>query len=161
MDKKRVYLGIEGETYDMVDGKPVIKDEVKQLLQTDRTAYDRKYGADDTFWMLQDLAMQLQWVEAPQAPLAQLEEWTYPYTTFLSQYEGLDPAVGTEEEIIGLKIGRAWGEVLPKLLLAQSDAEFDELFNKFLADRESLGYEKLMTVKQAMMEENKAKLGLK
>ena len=158
--QKRVYLGIEGETYDMVDGKTVVKDEVKQLLQTDRTAYDRKYGADDTFWMLQDLAMQLQWTEGPQEPLAQLEEWTYPYTTFLSQYEGLDPAVGTEEEIIGLKIGRAWGEVLPKLLLAQSDAEFDELFNKFLADRESLGYEKLVTVQQAMMEENKAKLGL-
>lgn len=69
-------------------------------------------GADDTFWMLQDLAMQLQWVEAPQAPLA------------------------------------------------QSDAEFDKLFNKFLADSESLGYEKLMTVKQAMIEQNKAKLGL-
>lgn len=158
--QKRVFLGVEGETYDMVDGKPVIKPEAKELLQTDRTAYDRKYGADDTFWMLQDLAMQLQWSEGSQEPLKQLEEWTYPYTTFVSQYEGLNPAVGSEEEIIGLKIGRTWGEVLPKLLLAKSEAEFDELFNKFLQDRESLGQEKLVAVQQEIMEQNKAKLGL-
>ena len=158
--QKRIFLGVEGETYDMVDGQPVIREEVLKMKQTDRSAYDRTYGADDTFWMMQDLAMQAQWSEGPQEPVKQLEEWTYPYTTFISQYEGLEPAVGSEEEIIGLKIGRAWGEVLPKLILAGSEEEFDTLFNKFVEDRDALGFDKLVAVQQDKMEENKAKLGI-
>ena len=158
--QKMVLLGPEGETYDMVDGKPVVKPEVNELLQTDRVAYDRKYGGSDTFWMFQDLAMQAQWAEGAKEPLKQLEEWTYPYTKFLSQYDGLTPAIGSEEEIIDLKVGRLWGETLPKLLLAQSEAEFDEIFNKFVADRDALGFDKLLAVKQTIMEKNKAKLGL-
>lgn len=158
--QKMVFLGPEGETYDMVDGKPVVKPEVKEMLQTDRAAYDKTYGADDTFWMLQDLAMQLQWSEGPQEPLKQLEEWTYPYTTFLSQYEGLTPAVGTEEEVIALKVDRLWGETLPKLLLAKTDAEFDELFNKYVTERDALGYSKLVELQQQILDKNKAKLGL-
>ena len=159
--QKLICLGIEGQTYDVVDGKPVVRQEVKDLLQSDRTAYDRKYGADDTFWMFQDLAMQAQWSEGPQEPLKQLEEWTYPYTEFISQYEGLNPAVGTEEEVINLKARRLFGETLPKLLLAKSDGEFDQIYNKFLEDRNALGYDKVIAVKQTMMDDNKVKLGLK
>lgn len=159
--QKLTYLGIEGQTYDIVDGKPVVKQEVKDLLKSDRAAYDRKYGADNTFWMFQDLAMQAQWSEGPQEPLKQLEEWTYPYTEFISQYEGLNLAVGTEEEVINLKARRLFGETLPKLLLAGSDSEFDQIYNKFLEDRNALGYDKVVAVKQTMMDDNKAKLGLK
>lgn len=157
----RTFLGVEGETYDRVNGKPVVKEEVKQLLQTDRAAYDRQYGANNAFWMMQDLAMQAQWAEAPQEPLKQLEEWTYPYTQFISQYDGLDPAIGTEEEIIDLKAKRLFGETLPKLLLSKSDEEFDQMYNQFLEERNALGYDKVITVKQTMMDENKAKLGIK
>ena len=48
------YLGVEGVTYDMVDGKPVLKPEVKEILDNDRVTYDALYGADDAYWMLQD-----------------------------------------------------------------------------------------------------------
>lgn len=34
--QKMVYLGVEGVTYDMVDGKPVIKKEVQELLSSNR-----------------------------------------------------------------------------------------------------------------------------
>ena len=58
--QKLTYLGVEGVTYDMVDGKPVLKPEVKELLDSDRDAYDALYGADDAYWMLQDNIVQLQ-----------------------------------------------------------------------------------------------------
>lgn len=41
------YLGVEGVTYDIKDGKPVLRDNIKQILDTDRAAYDREYGADE------------------------------------------------------------------------------------------------------------------
>lgn len=158
--QKMVFLGPEGETYDIVDGKPVVKQEVLELLQTDRTAYDRKYGGDDTFWMLQDNAIQLQWSQGSQEPLKQLEEWTYPYTISISQYEDIAPPTDSEEAIISLKISTLWGKILPKLLLASTEEEFNKIFNDFITQRESLGYEKLHNYQQKRMEENKIKLGL-
>ena len=85
------YLGVEGITYDMVDGKPVVRPEVEQLLNTNREEYDRIYGADDAYWMLQDNVMQLQWQQTPSEPLAQLQEWTYPYVIYNGQYDSLLP----------------------------------------------------------------------
>jgi hypothetical protein len=37
--------------------------------------------------MFQDLVMQLQWLQDLDEPTRQLEEWTYPYTHYLGQYE--------------------------------------------------------------------------
>ena len=62
-------------TYDIKDGKPVLRDNIKQILDTDRAAYDREYGADDAYWMLQDNVMQLQWKQEPSPATAKLEEW--------------------------------------------------------------------------------------
>lgn len=59
--QKMTYLGVEGEMYEMVDGKPVVKPEIIELLNTDRVAYDEKYGADNTYWMMQNNVMMLQW----------------------------------------------------------------------------------------------------
>ena len=59
--QKLTYLGVEGETYDTVDGKIVLKEEVNDLLNRDRNEYDRIYGADNAYWMFQDNVMQLQW----------------------------------------------------------------------------------------------------
>ena len=42
-----IYLGVEGVTYDIVDGKPVLKEDVSKILNSDRETYDRLYGADD------------------------------------------------------------------------------------------------------------------
>lgn len=157
--QKMTWLGPEGVTYDVVNSKPVVKEEVKAVLSSDRTKYDQTYGGDSTFWMFQDNAMALQWLEPTQEPLAQMEQWTYPYAFCASAYGDVNPAVGTEEEIIKIKTDALVGETLPKLLLAKSDAEFDEIYNKFIADRDALGFQKLMDYSTVRMQENKAKLG--
>ena len=89
--QKMIYLGVEGETYDMVDGKPVVRPEVRELLNTDRTQYDRVYGADDSYWMLQNNIMQLQWEQEQDEPEAvrQLKEWSRPYVVYNGQYDSI------------------------------------------------------------------------
>ena len=47
--------------YDMKDGVPVVRPEVKELLSSDRQAYDERYGADNTYWMMQNNVMQMKW----------------------------------------------------------------------------------------------------
>lgn len=157
--QKMIFLGPEGVTYDMVDGKPQVKPEVMELLTTDRAAYDRQYGADDTFWMLQDNAMQLQWVQGSPGVLSQMEEWTYEYAISNSQYADIQAPADSEEAIIGLKIATLWGQTLPKLLLGGED-KFDETFAEFVKQRDALGLEKLQAYQQQRFKENKVKLGL-
>ena len=157
--QKMISLGVEGEMYDWVDGKAVLKDEVKKLLTTDRKKYDEVYGADDAYWMLQNNVMQLDWMPEKQYPLNQTEEWTYPYTRYLGEYE-VTKQDDSEMSRINSRIDKLWGKTLPRLLLAKSDEEFDQLFETFVEERETLGYSQLVKEHQKTMEENKKRLGM-
>lgn len=153
------WLGVEGVTWDYVDGKPTMKPEVREILKTDRAEYDRLYGADSAYWMFQDNAMALQWAEPAGEPLQQMEEWTYPYVMTTSQYDVTLPA-GSEEQEIQSKVDNEWGMVLPNLLLAESEAEFDRIWNEFLQKRKDWGFDKVLDAKTELMNKAKAKLGL-
>ena len=157
--QKMISLGVEGEMYDWVDGKAVLKDEVKKLLTTDRKKYDEVYGADDAYWMLQNNVMQLDWMPEKQYPLNQMEEWTYPYTRYLGEYD-VTKQDDSEMSRINSRIDELWGKTLPRLLLAKSDEEFDQLFETFVEERETLGYSQLVKEHQKTMEENKKRLGM-
>lgn len=157
--QKMISLGVEGEMYDMVDEKAVLKDDVRKLLTTDRKKYDELYGADDAYWMLQNNVMQLDWMPEKQYPLNQMEEWTYPYTRYLGEYE-VTKQDDSEMSRINSRIDKLWGKTLPRLLLAKSDEEFDQLFETFVEERETLGYSQLVKEHQKTMEENKKRLGM-
>lgn len=153
------YLGVEGETYDMVDGKPILRDEVRELLDTDRASYDRIYGADDAYWMLQDNVMQMQWKQDVSPAVSQLEEWTRQYVVYNGQADAVLP-VGSPEAVADDKITRLWSETLPELLLASSEEEFDQIFENFVAEREELGFDEVMQKKTEYMRDAKEKLGM-
>lgn len=159
--QKLTYLGVEGVTYDTVDGKIVLKEEVKDLLNRDRGEYDRIYGADSTYWMFQDNVMQLQWkCESDEDdPVAQLEQWTMPYTHYLAQYE-ISFDANTKAGNCDKQIKELWSYTLPKLLLASSEEEFDSIFDEFVKKREELGFSIVMEESTRQMKETKARLGL-
>jgi putative aldouronate transport system substrate-binding protein len=154
------WLGVEGTTWDYdSSNKEVMHEDVRELLNTDRTEYNKLYGADSAFWMFQDNAMALKWaVETPE-PLGSLERWTYPYVMAASQYEITLPA-DSEEADIDSKIENEWGVVLPKLLLAKSEAEFDQTWADFIQKRNEWGIDKLLAKQTELMNESKAKLGI-
>lgn len=153
------YLGVEGVTYDVVDGEVVVKEEVQKLLSTDRKSYDALYGADNAYWMLQNNAMQMQWGTETEAPIAQLEEWTYPYAQYLGQYEIIfssDTYFGT----VNAKVEQLWSKTVKKLLLAESEEEFDRIMEEFKAERTALGFMELLDEKTRILKENKERLGI-
>lgn len=153
------YLGVEGVTYDMIDGKPVVREEVLELANSDRQAYDRKYGADNTYWMLQDNARQLAWAQNSDSPNDQLEEWTYPYSQYLAQYEiNFDRNSDAGDADVNIK--KLWSLTLPELLLAPTEEEFDRIFDEFVKEREKLGFDLVMEESTRQLKYNKEKLGL-
>jgi putative aldouronate transport system substrate-binding protein len=137
----------------------VVKPEVIELLNTDRTTYDELYGADDAYWMFQDNVMQLQWRQGNSGPTAQLEEWTYKYVQFTGQYDVILPA-DTEDAYISDRIDNLWSETLQSLLLAESDEEFDRILEEYKVKRAELGYDQLQEKRYQYVREAKKKLGL-
>lgn len=153
------YLGVEGVTYDMVDGYPVVREEVWKLIQTDRSDYDSLYGADNAYWMFQDNARQLNWRQPLTGPNGQLEEWTYPYSHYLAQYE-ISFDRNTEAGDADVKIKELWSRTLPALLLAPTEEEFDCILEDFVRQREELGYSLVLEESTRQMHEIKQRLGL-
>lgn len=156
----RIGLGVEGETFDYVDGKPVVREEVNRLLNTDRVEYDRIYGADNAYWMLQNNVLQLQWKQELTEPLKQIIEWSYPYAVYNGQYDSFLPN-GSKEAYEDGKIEALWSKTLPELLLAESEERFNEIYAQFLKTRDEYGFAHVQAAKTALMKEAKEKLGIK
>jgi len=158
--QKITFLGVEGVTYDVIDDKPVLKQEVKDLLDTDRREYDKLYGADDAYWMLQDNVMQLQWIQETLPVIEQLREWSRQYVVYNGAYEILFPADSDSADKDN-KITMLWSETLPQLLLAPNEEEFERIWKRFLTKRETMGYQKLLEESTIYMNESKKKLEIK
>ncbi len=140
----------------------MVKEEVQELLNTDRSEYDRLYGADCAYWMLQDNVMQLQWTQSSDSsedPCLAMEEWTYPYTHYLGQYE-LSFSLDTDVGYSWNAINELWGEILPELLLASTEEEFDEILASFVEERDALGYDKVAAACTEKFQSAKERLGL-
>lgn len=155
---KDLYLGEKGVSYDTINGKDQFKPEVLDLLNKDRAAFDKKYGSSYTFWMLMDTNMNLQWAPPSVEPIKQPEEWTKGKSKSFSQYDNIVPTGTSEEGIANTKIAQAWGKTLPKLLLAKTDAEFDQLFDKYQKDRKAAGLDKVQAYQQKEFESNTKKI---
>jgi len=153
------WLGVEGVTWDTVDGVPTMKQEVRDLLTSDRAEYDKQYGSDSAYWMFQDNAMALKWAVPTAEPLGQMERWTFPYVMSTSAYD-VTLVADSDEVDINSKVDNEWGVVLPKLLLSKSEAEFDEIWTKFMDKRTEWGFDKVLATRTELMKAAKAKLGV-
>ncbi len=158
--QRDTYLGKQGETWDVIDGKEQFLPAVNDLLIKDKTTFDNTIGGQVGTYQLLNFIKSKTW-EAPQVePNKQPWDWTLDKTVCEPQFDDLVPLPSSEEGIIDTKISNKWGTALTKLILAKSEAEFDTLFNQFIADRNAAGYDKLMAYWQKKYEENKTKLGI-
>ncbi|MDF1567454.1 MAG: extracellular solute-binding protein [Spirochaetaceae bacterium] len=158
--QRDLYLGIEGVTWEAKDGREGFLPEVAELLNTDRAAFDKQYGASVKYWMLMDNPMFAQWETDPVTPYKELSEWTKSYTESYAIYDNIDPLPFEPEGIVAAKLSSLFGKYLPKLLKAESESEFNALWNELQEERQKIGLEKLMAFKQERINANKAKLGL-
>ncbi|GGH14494.1 extracellular solute-binding protein [Paenibacillus segetis] len=157
---KDLFLGEKGVSYDTIDGKDQFKPEVFELMNKDRSAFDKQYGSSFTFWMLQNTNITDQWAPKSVEPFKQLEDWTRGKAHSNSEFDQIDPLGNSPEGIIGSKIKELRGKTFPKLLMASSDAEFDKLWNEYINKQNDLGLDKFQAYQQAEYEKNKKKLGM-
>ncbi|MGP0583469.1 extracellular solute-binding protein [Paenibacillus timonensis] len=158
--QKDLYLGEKGVSYDTIDGKDQFKPEAFDLMNKDRSAFDKQYGSSFTFWMMQNTNITQQWQPESVEPYKQLEDWTRGKTISVSEFDLIDPLANSDEGIILSKIKDLRSKTLPKLLMAPSDAEFDKIWADYIKKQEDLGLAKVQAFQQTKYEENKKKLGM-
>lgn len=141
--------GKEGETYDMINGSPVRKKEIEDLSKNDNAAYNAQYGFDDTTLMwrsgkLWDSAGNKTFIENYPDQFAAMKMLaSYNFDNYAMDFNVIEPEGSTPEGIINGKIKDLWNKTIPKLVLAKSDAAFDDAYNTFLGQMDQVGAEKV------------------
>ncbi len=153
-----LYLGQEGVTYDMVDGEPVIKQEIQDLKNEDMSAFKEQYNTYNEYWMFAKTANIEAWAPDPAAPFDQYAQWGEGKSAFYGIYDNSAPPADSVESEIGTKVNIKWGELLPKMIQAGSDAEFDELWQQLEDYKASVDYDSYLSYVRGKIDENKAKM---
>ena len=157
--QKLIMLGVEGENYTMRDRKAVLTEQTKALMESDYPAYVRQIGANDSYWMLQDNLMQSKWKPEDTRELLQMEQWTYPYVVYTGQYDA-DFELDSPADQAKKRIDAIHGQLLPRLLLASTQAEFETLWQQYTAQRKAAGLDVMLEESTRQMLRAKEKLGL-
>lgn len=158
--QKAVYLGKEGVTYDMKDGKPVIKDEVNKMKNSDMPTFKQKYNTFGEIYMFNSSMMNT-WEPDPGQPFNQYREWAKGKSSHYGVYDNVRPAADSDEGEILAKAENKWGEILPKLFMAKTDADFDKIWKDYEDYKASIDYQKALDYQRSKVAENKAKIGAK
>ncbi|WP_405156868.1 extracellular solute-binding protein [Paenibacillus sp. FSL K6-0108] len=157
--QRDVFLGKEGETWAVRDGKPQLTAEMVQLLDTDRERLEKEYGIMDTYWMLRNPAFVNQWRPEKAPSVKQMEEFANKQADMDSGiYKGIDPVGDSDIALSWSRISQNWEEVLPELITAKDEAAFDKIFENFLARRVNYGFNQVMEYRQTELEARKAKM---
>ena len=158
--QKYIWAGIEGQAYDMIDGKVVYRQEMLDLFEKDSTAFRKQYGANTTHWPMMDSAMAMEkgWLFPDPPFVYEIKKWTTQYAVNPSTYMLPSFESDTDEAISEIMMSEERGKVLPQLMMSESDEEFDAIWEKYLMVREENGFSKVMEKRQEQLETNKAKM---
>jgi putative aldouronate transport system substrate-binding protein len=142
-----------------VNGKKSFLPEFMYLERDDKEKHKTIFG--DGYWIVNRPDLTDPWYPAPTAPLAQPIEWTLGKLISTAQYNNIDPPADGDLGVIKTKIDQEFGRLLPKLILASSDAEFDKLTSAFLKFKKDTGEAQLLAYQQLQVDKNKQRLGIK
>ncbi|WP_339255440.1 extracellular solute-binding protein [Paenibacillus sp. FSL R5-0713] len=157
--QRDLFLGKEGETWTMENGKPRLTAAMVQLYDTDRERLEKEYGIMDTYWMLRNPAFVNPWRPEHTPSIKQMEAFANQHADLDSGiYKGLDPVGDSDIALAWSRISQNWEEVLPELITAKDEAAFDKIFENFLIRRVNYGFNQVMEYRQAELELRKSKI---
>ena len=73
-------------------------------------------------------------------------------------FKNLDPTGTDDAGAAWARISADWSQVLPELMLASSDDEFDAIWDAFIARRDEMGYDLVKEYRQKVYDDRLAKM---
>ena len=146
--RRLMNFGIEGEDYDMVDGKPVFKDSV---LHADESVanYLKAKGAQGNVGFHQDFEYERQWTNP--IALKGIEEYTqngyfqekYPYVILEEEEQDEYDSIMKDVEVLR-------DETMQKWILGSEDV--DAGYDTFIQQMKDMGIERAVEIQQAAVD---------
>ncbi|MCR5755945.1 MAG: extracellular solute-binding protein [Acetatifactor sp.] len=158
MSEEGQYLtqwGVEGEDWNMVDGKRVVSDEMKTKFDEGKQ-WDyfgergiRKYeivfksgiAKDGQYYDLDSAYKEASNSVEPVDAFARKYLGSTAYDT--TEYDDLSPDAGTPEALINTKINDLKKAAFPKIILAESREEAEKLYDKLVEEAENSGMDQV------------------
>jgi putative aldouronate transport system substrate-binding protein len=144
--------GIEGEHWDMKDGKHVPRPEVVSGFKENSKNYSLKTGIRKWTWFIKngpgndgtpyDLAARYIRTTTDLMALKNMSDTLYDS----APYDGLGPQGGSTEALIELKVKDIMAQGVTKAIMANSANETNRLFDSMLADMKAAGDEKVEAI---------------
>ena len=157
-------FGIEGVTYEMIDGQVRWTDYFIEQQEADPQGASQKYGDGGGMWWAHNpvYARALQPPAATIGPQLRDAIWeaSGPYVLNDLAWNNLAPPGGSEEAAISGEIGTYWAAQLPQMVMASSAAEVEAIWRESVTHINRLGRENVWKVENANFQRNKDRLGL-
>ncbi|OPJ63987.1 extracellular solute-binding protein [Clostridium oryzae] len=144
--------GVEGKTWNMVDGKHKPTDKILTDFTNNFNATAKKTGVRHWTWFIKnglgsdgtpyDMATKY---KKDKAQVVANKNLTNTYWD-TSEYDNLIPASGTPEALIYQKVTDIFNKAFPKIVDAPSQAKAVALYNKMISDMDSAGLAKVEKV---------------
>ena len=144
--RRMANFGIEGETYDMVDGKPQLKEIIINNKEKTAVAALNDYGAQLNFGFWQDFSYEEQWADpiAVEGMRMYVENKYVPEklvkVTYLENEE-------SERTKLNGQLNTYLNEMIQKWILGQEDIESG--YDAFIKQLKNLGADELVKIEQA------------
>lgn len=145
--------GLEGKNYTMEGGKRVPDPEIMKSFKEDFTNTSKTTGVRKWTWFVKN-GLGSDGTPYNMTSLNADEIGTFAKISLKDTYydtadlSGLEPDGTTQEALIKQKIDDIRKLALPKIVIAETEEEFNTLFNQMLADTEKAGEAQLMKVIQ-------------
>lgn len=153
--------GEEGVAWDYVDGVETFKPFVFDgSMSGDDLAKNYAVNGNNWLWWNSDIMNTFPIPESPFSPRELFEEYAAKYIVFQPEFSGITLEAGSAEAQARSNIDVEWGTTVTKLVMAESDAEFDQILADFNTKRAELGYEAMMAAQQKILDANREKLGV-
>lgn len=150
-------FGVEGENYEMKDGKAVFMDETEKLRNTDIAKYDLKMGMGN-YWFVSDDAYAISKGEQPATSIRQFVAWAKDKTQPRFQVEDIDPTPGTDLARSLTQVNTTRVQTLVKVIKSGSEADAKKTWNAFLKDRKNNKFTDITAYRNKQIASNLKKL---
>jgi putative aldouronate transport system substrate-binding protein len=160
-----VYWGVEGETFEFTpEGYVDLNEEIKKWEDEDVEIMIKQWGLKHIFYTHRHDIVRYGYTPPPDRPA---EEMTFAWSDHYKEYGypgeaviDLNPPSDSEEAEIKTSIEIYMDEQVPKMILAESDAAFETVYDETMKKIKEMGLEQLVKWQNEEMWKRKEKLGV-
>lgn len=162
------YFGKEGETFNVTaNGKYKLNEEIETAFAEDWNAASKQWGMESIWWMVNDV-----WLnsvrEVNETELSKyIDSLFYGNSNYMFSNDQLDSGnlfdayePGSKEANAESKISVYWSQMVPKMIFAKSDDEFEKLYTDTMSTMDNLGLPDIEAAKNVRVQEFKKATGV-